>query len=790
MKKNFTFFSALIKVGMARTITISLLSSFCLAALAQPAKKAGKSRLVYDGTNYYGLFKPADSTTGVHHVIFCANGAGEQGTTNSAGGSLGAHCKAGASMQFANAAKGGYSTFFVVEVYDWNAGGIFNKLPTAIAYAKSTLGALLDTTQMYYMGLSLSGGVAGLIADDTAGLGKRFAGVLGCSPVYEGATDHSKIFAGLAKTHLFGAWIDANNDPNSNTNWVMQQYVEFDISGYSGTPVPKLYIPNGAANVSRHQSNGNYGGHNGGWYLGMDTLTQIWDLDSSKFPGHSTVTNVPVTVTNMYEQFLSYQRAGSTNQLPVANAGPDKSLLLPTNSITLDGTGSYDPDGSIVSYLWTKLTGGSASITNSTAITTTVTGLTTGHYSFQLKVTDNAGGFRYDTMSLYVNQKPVASIAGNPITITLPLDSVLLNGSGSTDDDGIQSYAWSKMSGPGTPTIATPSTASTKVTSLVAGVYVFRLIVSDWGGAKDTAQITVNVNTSSNVSPIANAGADDYIVLPLSTITLNATNSSDPDGSIVSWLWTKISGGSGTITSTTSATTSVTGLISGHYYFQIKVTDNANAFSFDTMHVYVNQKPVANIAGNPITITLPVDSVLLNGSGSTDDDGIQTYAWSKISGAGSQTIVTPSANTTKVKNLTAAGAYVFRLIVSDYAGANDTTQVTINVNANGGRMIAALPELKFSADSSQGRGPLKLSMYPNPVQSQGTITYNSADNSMKSLNVYTAGGILISKNNWSLTKGVNTFYLKSSFLLKNGSYILILRDSNGKAQSKLIFIKM
>jgi hypothetical protein len=366
----------------------------------------------------------------------------------------------------------------------------------------------------------------------------------------------------------------------------------------------------------------------------------------------------------------------------------------------------------------------------------------------------------------------------------------LLDGSGSTDDDGIQSYAWSKTSGPGSSNILTPSGSITKVKSLSAGVYVFRLIVTDWGGAKDTAQITVNVNNSANQPPVANAGPDKYIVLPTNSITLDGTGSSDPDGTIASYLWTKLTGGSGTITNPTSATTTATGLVNGNYSFQLKVTDNGGAFSYDTMRLYVNEKPTANIAGNPITITLPVDSVLLDGSGSTDDDGIQSYAWSKTSGPGSPNILTPTASITKVKSLS-AGVYVFRLIVTDWGGAKDTAQVTVNVNASGGRLAANLPDNKLPVhDTATATAATKPGLYPNPVHSQTTITYYSSDNSTKTINLYTANGVFKVKYTWPVKKGNNVFYLKNIPALSNGWYIIDIRDSNGKSAGKLKFIKI
>ena len=42
---------------------------------------------------------------------------------------------------------------------------------------------------------------------------------------------------------------------------------------------------------------------------------------------------------------------------PIANAGPDQVITLPTDSVSLDGRCSSDPDGKISEWLWTKISG-------------------------------------------------------------------------------------------------------------------------------------------------------------------------------------------------------------------------------------------------------------------------------------------------------------------------------------------------------------------------------------------------------------------------------------------------
>jgi|GEM_PF-3107240 len=47
----------------------------------------------------------------------------------------------------------------------------------------------------------------------------------------------------------------------------------------------------------------------------------------------------------------------NNNKPPTAVAGPDQVITLPTDSVSLDGRTSSDPDGMISSCLWTKISG-------------------------------------------------------------------------------------------------------------------------------------------------------------------------------------------------------------------------------------------------------------------------------------------------------------------------------------------------------------------------------------------------------------------------------------------------
>jgi ribosomal protein L14 len=387
--------------------------------------------------------------------------------------------------------------------------------------------------------------------------------------------------------------------------------------------------------------------------------------------------------------------AAPVNQPPVAKAGPDQDITLPTNSVNLNGSASSDPDGSISSYLWTKISGPAQfSIGNSTAALTTVSNLTAGVYSFQLKVTDNAGAIALDTIKVIVNaapvnQPPVAN-AGGDIVITLPTNVANLNGTASSDPDGsITVYAWTQVSGPSTATIATPSGASTAVSSLQQGTYIFSLKVTDNSGASDLDSVKVTVNAAANQPPVANAGSSKTITLPVNSTNLNGSLSSDPDGTIAGYSWIQISGPStSSITNGNIAIATASNLVAGVYTFQLTVTDNSGATAIASVKITVNsavgpgpQPPVAN-AGANITITLPTNSVTIDGSGSSAPSGnIVSYVWSEKSGPSQISLSNIAQNT--LNNLQ-AGVYIFYLTVTDNNGAtaSDSVIVTVNPAAN------------------------------------------------------------------------------------------------------------
>ena len=167
---------------------------------------------------------------------------------------------------------------------------------------------------------------------------------------------------------------------------------------------------------------------------------------------------------------ISCKKETHVKMPPVANAGTDQTITLPKDSVMLDGSASTDPDGTITSYKWTKISGPvSSNVLNANLSKTSVKTLVMGVYQFELTVTDNGGLSAKDTVQIMVdnpaiNQPPVAN-AGEDQTITLPFNSVTLDGSKSTDPENkIISYNWARIPVP-YASIANANAAQTKVST-------------------------------------------------------------------------------------------------------------------------------------------------------------------------------------------------------------------------------------------------------------------------------------------------------------------------------------
>ena len=408
-----------------------------------------------------------------------------------------------------------------------------------------------------------------------------------------------------------------------------------------------------------------------------------------------------------------------------------------------------------------------------------VNNLIQGTYNFKLLVTNNNGQTSTDFITVIVNAAvlPPVAVAGPSQTITLPTNTASLNGTQSSDPDGtILTYTWVEVSGPSSATIVNANSATPTVSELVAGQYVFSLTVKDNNGNSATAQMKVIVDPAPAEPPVANAGANQTITLPVNTVSLNGSGSSITSGSIVSYSWEKVSGPGATISNANTAVTNVTGLQAGTYVFQLTVIGSNGISASSKVTVTVNpavvvvsyQPPVAN-AGNDTTIAIPANSVVLSGLASTDPDGtIVSYQWTQLSGPGTAFINSPDEDTTTISSLL-VGVYTFELKVTDNHGlsATDTVQVSL------------ISTLRTSSIQS-------ILLYPNPAQSTVNLRLISDSTGNMVVNIVDMTGRIVQSKEISKSQNLLEEAFNISNLSKGVYTMQVVMGVNSALVSKFI----
>ncbi len=305
---------------------------------------------------------------------------------------------------------------------------------------------------------------------------------------------------------------------------------------------------------------------------------------------------------------------------------------------------------------------------------------------------DQVGGWWTSVDSFLVNSVAPTADAGPDQTVEEGV-TVTLDGSNSSDPgDGITSYLWEQTVG--TPVTLSDTTAVQPTFTApdlgAEGVSLtFQLTVTDNGGLQDTDTCIVNV-TGDNDPPISDAGSDQTVEEGV-TVTLDGSNSTDPDDGVAFYQWEQTDGTSVTLSDSTASHPTFTAPNVDEdgeaLTFQLTVTDNGGLQDTDTCIVNVtgdNDPPVSD-AGPDQTIE-EGNTVTLDGSNSTDlDDGIHRYLWSQTRGtpvslsdttAVQPTFVTPpvDSNGTQLE---------FLLSIIDNGGLEHTDKVSIDITDNG-----------------------------------------------------------------------------------------------------------
>ncbi|SIO40542.1 PKD domain-containing protein [Chitinophaga niabensis] len=394
------------------------------------------------------------------------------------------------------------------------------------------------------------------------------------------------------------------------------------------------------------------------------TGTGTWTKESGPAAVITTPSSANTTVTGLtpgtyiFRWTITNSPCGSNfdevqvviSALPTtAAAGPDQNLCNVT-SATLAGNTAVSGTGA-----WTKVSGPSATITNTASATSTVTGLTPGTYTFRWTISNGGCTPSTDDVTIVVNALPTTANAGTDQNLCNITNATL---GGNTPVTG--TGTWTKVSGPAA-NITSPANATTGITGLTPGTYVFRWTITNGNctASSDDVQLTVAANPTT-----ANAGPDQALC--------NVTSTTMAAGAVTAGAgaWSSLSGPTTPVfTNPASPTTTVTGLAPGTYEFVWSVTNSPCAASTDNVKVLINALPSVANAGADKT---QFNSGAFVMTGNTPAVG--TGTWTVVTGnANIANPNAPNSNVTLNPNTTAT----LRWTISNGNCASSADDVTL-----------------------------------------------------------------------------------------------------------------
>ncbi len=321
----------------------------------------------------------------------------------------------------------------------------------------------------------------------------------------------------------------------------------------------------------------------------------------------------------------------STNRAPVANAGPDRTVLVGT-AVPLDGSASTDEDGDPLGYRWTLISmpeGSAAALSDAAIVNPTFVADLAGVYVVELVVNDGECDGVADTVTVTTGETPnVAPVAdAGPDQEAGVGSTIYLDGSASHDEDEDPLiYRWAIVEAPAGSTAAlwNASSATVSFVADVAGAYRIELVVNDGTVDSEPDEVTVTATAGpTNHAPEADAGMDQTVYVG-AAVALDGSHSTDADGEPLAYAWSMIAGPDGSVAVLNGGDTVSPDFVpdvAGTYVIQLIVSDGIDDSEPDTVAITAvsSSAPVILVEGAPFAVE--VGETLNFGVTATDADG-------------------------------------------------------------------------------------------------------------------------------------------------------------------------
>jgi PKD repeat protein len=198
--------------------------------------------------------------------------------------------------------------------------------------------------------------------------------------------------------------------------------------------------------------------------------------------------NQPLSAGTAFQHFSSEGTAEPPHPAFTATPNPVRA----GENVTLDASGSTDPDAKIVDYQWALSGNGHYETDSGSDPTTTTSFATPGTYEVSLRVTDANGASESVTHKIEVgNFPPVVKLTANP-SPALTGQTVTLSAAGSTDQGTITGYRWD-LEGRGTYETSTGTTPTIATSFATVGAHTVGVEVTDDHGLSTRTTIAVPV---------------------------------------------------------------------------------------------------------------------------------------------------------------------------------------------------------------------------------------------------------------------------------------------------------